>query len=129
MFGPRSRLSLLAMADDSTENEQISHKRWLSNEKWLQTYKEEFLKRYANSNPFFKKRKEKPTYAEADIPKQNQYYHHHQNRPVNEYVKNVQHNERRYTPNNNRNTQKFRRYNQHINTNRQQERGFTPNHL
>ena len=47
------------------KNEQISNKRWLSNEKWLQAYEEEFLKRYANSNPFFKKGKEKPTYAEA----------------------------------------------------------------
>ena len=34
------------------KNEQISNKRWLSNEKWLQAYEEEFLKRYANSNPF-----------------------------------------------------------------------------
>ena len=30
------------------KNEQISNKRWLSNEKWLQAYEEEFLKRYAN---------------------------------------------------------------------------------
>ena len=108
------------------QNEQISHKRWLSNEKWLQAYEEEFLKRYANSNPFFKKGKEKPTYAEAVNSKQKQYHHHCQNRPVNEYVKNVQHNQRRYTPNENRNTHTFRRYNQHTNTNRQQERGFTP---
>ena len=108
------------------QNEQISHKRWLSNEKWLEAYEEEFLKRYANSNPFFKKGKEKPTYAEAVNSKQKQYHHHRQNRPVNEYVKNVQHNQRRYTPNENRNTHTFRRYNQHTNTNRQQERGFTP---
>ena len=107
------------------KNEQISNKRWLSNEKWLQAYEEEFLKRYANSNPFFKKGKEKPTYAEA-VKSQQKQYHHHQNRPVNEYVQNVQHNQRRYTPNDNRNTQNFRRYHHHINKNRQQERGFTP---
>ena len=71
----------------------------------------------------FQKEKEKPTYAEAVNSKQKQY-HHHQNRPVNDYVQNVQHNERRYTPNGIRNTQTFRRYNQH--KNRQQERGFTP---
>ena len=75
------------------KNEQISNKRWLSNEKWLQAYEEDFLKRYANSNPFFKKGKEKPTYAEAVKPQQKQY-HHHQNRPVNDYVQNVQHNQR-----------------------------------
>ena len=77
------------------KNEQISNKRWLSNEKWLQAYEEEFLKRYANSNPFFKKGKEKPTYAEA-VKSQQKQYHHHQNRPVNDYVQNVQHNQRRY---------------------------------
>ena len=107
------------------KNEQISNKRWLSNENWLQAYEEEFFKRYANSNPFFKKGKEKPTYAEAVKSQQKQYYHH-QNRPVNDYVQNVQHNQRRYTPNDNRNTQNFRRYHHHINKNRQQERGFTP---
>ena len=81
-------------------NEQISHKRWLSKEKWLQAYEEEFLKTYANSNPIFLKGKEKPTYAEAINSKQKQYHHHHhQNRQVNEYVKNVQHNQRTYTPN------------------------------
>ena len=107
------------------KNEQLSNKRWLSNEKWLQAYEEEFLKRYANSNPFFKKGKEKPTYAEA-VKSQQKQYHHHQNRRVNDYVQNVQHNQRRYTPNDNRNTQNFRRYHHHINKNRQQERGFTP---
>ena len=110
------------------KNKQISQKRWLGNEQWLQAYEEEFLKRYANSSPFFTKGKEKPTYAEAVNSKQklhhhHHHHHHHQNRPVNEYVQNAQHNERRYTPNDNKNTQKFRRYNQH--KNRQQERGFT----
>ena len=83
------------------------------------------MKRYANSNPFFKKGKEKPTYAEA-VKSQQKQYHHHQNRPVNDYVQNVQHNQRRYIPNDNRNTQNFRRYHHHINKNRLQERGFTP---
>ena len=63
--------------------------------KWLQAYEEEFWKRYANSNPFFKKGKEKPTYAQAVKSQQKQYHrHHHQNRPVNDYVQNVQHNQR-----------------------------------
>ena len=59
-------------------------------------------------------------------PQQFHHQHHHQNRPVNDYVQNVQHIQRRYTLNDNRNTQTFRRYHQHIKNNRQQERGFTP---
>ena len=114
------------------KNEQISNKRWLSNEKWLQAYEEEFLKRYANSNPFFKKGKEKPTYAEAVKSQQKQYHHHHhhhQSRPVNDYVQNVQHNQRRYKPNDNRNTQNFRGYHQHLNKTGNKKEALRQNHF
>ena len=74
---------------------------------------------------FSKKEKRNQLTLKQLIKKKN-HHHHHQNRQVNEYVKNVQHNQRRYTPNENRNTHSFRRYNQHTNANRQQERGFTP---
>jgi len=34
-------------------NDEISHKRWLNNVRWLNSYEEEFKQKYANSNPFF----------------------------------------------------------------------------
>lgn len=54
-------------------NEDISHKRWQSNEKWLTTYEENFKRDYANSSPFFKPRTnrhqqhqpERKSYADA----------------------------------------------------------------
>ena len=37
-----------------SRNEEISHKRWQNNERWLKSYEDDFLENYRNSNPFFK---------------------------------------------------------------------------
>lgn len=37
-------------------NEEISHKRWKNNERWLNTYEEEFQSKYKDKSPFFKTR-------------------------------------------------------------------------
>lgn len=39
---------------DISRNEEISHKRWKHNERWLQKYEENFIKEYENKSPFFK---------------------------------------------------------------------------
>ena len=39
---------------DVKRNEEISHKRFLSTEKWLKEYKENFIKEYKDRSPFFK---------------------------------------------------------------------------
>ena len=50
----------------ASQNEKISHKRWLKNEKWLSDYEENFIQSYMSSNPFFKvKRREQATNAES----------------------------------------------------------------
>jgi len=54
-------------------NEEISHKRWQNNERWLKKYEEEFTQKYQHSNPFFKsyntynnsKQQNNKTYADA----------------------------------------------------------------
>ncbi|KAH3811978.1 hypothetical protein DPMN_140397 [Dreissena polymorpha] len=55
---------------ETQRNEEISHKRWGNNEKWLSKYEEEFIKEHENKNPFFKKQdfvnKNQPSsYADA----------------------------------------------------------------
>ena len=50
----------------ASQNEKISHRRWLKNEKWLSDYEENFIQSYTSSNPFFKvERREQATYAES----------------------------------------------------------------
>ena len=48
-----------------SQNENISHRRWLKSEKWLNDYTENFKQSHANSNPYFKLEvRENSTYAE-----------------------------------------------------------------
>ena len=50
----------------ASQNEKISHRRWLKNEKWLSDYEENFIQSYMSSNPFFKvERRKQATYAES----------------------------------------------------------------
>ena len=52
----------------ASQNEKISHRRWLKNEKWLSDYEENFVQSYTSSNPFFKgERREQATYAESTV--------------------------------------------------------------
>ena len=37
-----------------SQNEKISHRRWLKSEKWLNDYAENFKQSHVNSNPYFK---------------------------------------------------------------------------
>ena len=49
----------------TSQNEKISHRRWLKNEKWLSHYEENFIQSYMSSNLFLKvERREQATYAE-----------------------------------------------------------------
>ena len=48
------------------QNEKISHRRCLGNEKWLKDYEENFKQSHISSSPFFKIEKREPaTYAEV----------------------------------------------------------------
>ena len=48
-----------------SQNENISHRRWLKSEKWLNDYAENFKQSHANSSPYFKLQvRENATYAE-----------------------------------------------------------------
>ncbi|MCG7874811.1 MAG: hypothetical protein N0C90_00595 [Candidatus Thiodiazotropha endolucinida] len=79
--GPKADFLLEQWRINVQRNEDISHKRWANNEKWLKSYEEDFLKTYEQSNPFFKKGKPNEnfnkTYSEAvsstlpPMPKQN----------------------------------------------------------
>ena len=55
-----------------SQNEKISHRRWLKSEKWLNEYEENFKQSHVNSNPYFKLEvRENVTYAEVTLrPKQ-----------------------------------------------------------
>jgi len=81
-------------------NEEISHKRWLNNVRWLNSYEEEFKQKYANSNPFFKPQDTYSENREFSRP-QNRNFSRPQNRtyadavksnrpPVKPYVQNTQ---------------------------------------
>ncbi|MCG8047965.1 MAG: hypothetical protein N0E48_20490 [Candidatus Thiodiazotropha endolucinida] len=49
-----------------SQNEKISHKRWLKNEKWLTNYEENFKNSHVTSNPYFKlENREQATYAQV----------------------------------------------------------------
>ena len=102
-------------------NEEISHKRWNNNEKWLQSYENDFLKNYENCNPFFKKGKSvgekadenRRTYAE--VVNARQFRNENVNKNENSEILNVlkeligkyNNNNNRRTENNNRNQSKF----------------------
>ena len=50
----------------ASQNEKISHRRWLKNEKWLKDYEENFKQAHISSSPFFIVKKREPaTYAEV----------------------------------------------------------------
>ena len=50
----------------TSQNEKISHRRWLKSEKWLKDYAETFKQTYVNGNPYFKlELRENATYAEV----------------------------------------------------------------
>ena len=55
-----------------SQNEKISHRRWLKSDKWLNDYAENFKQSHINSNPYFKLEvRENATYAEVTSrPKQ-----------------------------------------------------------
>ena len=41
------------------KNEQISHKRWFSNQKWVQAYEEEFLMKVCKFKPIFQNKEKR----------------------------------------------------------------------
>lgn len=50
----------------ASQNEKISHRRWLKNEKWLKDYEENFKQSDISSSPFFKVEiREQATFAEV----------------------------------------------------------------
>ena len=52
----------------TTQNEKISHRRWLKNEKWLKEYEENFKQSHLSTNPFFKvQKREEPPYAAVTL--------------------------------------------------------------
>ena len=53
--GPASDYLIDLWKQQVKKNEDISYKRWLNNERWLNSYEANFLNSYQNTNPFFKK--------------------------------------------------------------------------
>ncbi|MCG7876976.1 MAG: hypothetical protein N0C90_11670, partial [Candidatus Thiodiazotropha endolucinida] len=112
--GPKADFLFEQWRINVQRNEEISHKRWGNNEKWLKSYEEDFLKTYEHSNPFFKTGKQNEnfikTYSEAVSPMQP---------PVTN--QNTLHSNRNFIPNgisNGRNV---------LNGQRSQNRGFQQN--
>ena len=114
------------------KNEDISHKRWSNNDKWLKSYEAEFLKTYEHSNPFFKEgnsgKNYKPTFV--DVVNSNPEGFGQQGRPPNSKFtpngfQNRPQNSQGFTPNGARNMQS-RGFRPNGAFNRQQESNFSP---
>ena len=67
------------------KNEDISHKRWSNNDKWLKSYEAEFLKTYEHENPFCKEGNSGKNYKRTfvDVVNSNQEGFGQQGRPPN----------------------------------------------
>lgn len=64
--GPAEIILLEMWKAQATQNENISHRRWLKNEAWLKNYEDTFQRTHSETSPFFKIQTEQPTtYAEV----------------------------------------------------------------